>query len=585
MKVWMGNAPGLRSTANQGLTLEVRDPNGTHRRITLGQPPLVIGRSAEAQIRLDSSAVSRQHSELAVDAEGRWHIRDLGSRNGTRVNGHVVKDQILAPGDQLEIGNFLLSLLLPTDGPARGPDLAPFLHPVQGTRTGVILSDAGGHFSTLNDLESPKVAAAHLTTLNELSQKFMLSPDPRERALTLCRMMVSPPFFGQWAMLLRLSRKHPEQAPEPLCDPQCASMDYRPNQTPYVSRSLLRAVAHKSQAVLASNSPGGAAGPMAGNIEMSISPHVMTLAAIACPLRQDDQTLDLLYVTLPPQYGSGEWLALTSLAAKQYQQAEAAWHARKQAEAHAALEQELDRARAIQFGLVPQKRALDKHRAAGLDVAIGFVPSQSVGGDYADVLAMKDGRMLLTVADVCGHGLAAAMVTASVHTLVHAGVRAGLNLQNLVEGINEHLCETLPGDSFVTMIAVAVDLETGALQCINAGHPAPLVIGADGQVRELQSEENLPLGVDALQLEVQIGQLDLGELLTLYSDGLSEQLDETEKMLETAGLMAKIREICAASTLCADAAALELSRMLDQRQGGRPAQDDRTFLLARRLNA
>ena len=91
---------------------------------------------------------------------------------------------------------------------------------------------------------------------------------------------------------------------------------------------------------MASNlSNSNAAGPQGQSaIEMSIAPSLMTVAAVACPLHDDGASTDLLYAILPPQYGTGEWLALASLAAKQYQQAEQVWRARAQSEEHAALE-------------------------------------------------------------------------------------------------------------------------------------------------------------------------------------------------------------------------------------------------------
>jgi serine phosphatase RsbU (regulator of sigma subunit) len=395
-------------------------------------------------------------------------------------------------------------------------------------------------------------------------------------------MMVSAPFHGLWAMLLRISKEHPELEPEPLCEPQSGPAPGLSGSTPYVSRTLIRAVTQAGDAVLAGNVSLGSAG-VPGNIEMSISPNVMALAAIACPVRQDEQSIDLLYLTLPPMYGTGEWLALASLTAKQYQQAEAAWEARKRAETHAVLQHELERATAIQKRLVPTKAALDKHRASGLDLAIGFVPSQWVGGDYVDALAMKDGRVLLVVADVCGHGLAAALVAAGVHTLVHACVRAGLSLHDMTESLNEHLCETLPGDAFVTMVGVAIDPRTGGIEYVNAGHPPPLVAGPGGVLRQLPCGQNPPLGMDRIPIERTTDQLPKGQLLLLYSDGLTEQVDDLGEMLCTEGLEDEMRFICGKKAVSAQLAADDLTRLLDGRQGKRPPDDDRTFVVAWRV--
>ena len=72
-----------------------------------------------------------------------------------------------------------------------------------------------------------------------------------------------------------------------------------------------------------------------------MSRDVMALWVVACPLRVEEQMMNLLYVTLPPDFGSVEWLGLIALAAEVYQQAESAWEARRHAQAHAAIEREL----------------------------------------------------------------------------------------------------------------------------------------------------------------------------------------------------------------------------------------------------
>src|SRR6185369_11461397 len=141
------------------------------------------------------------------------------------------------------------------------------------------------------------------------------------------------------------------------------------------------------------------------SVDLTMSRDVMALWVVACLLRAprpDSDELDALYVTLPPECGSVEWLSLIQLATEVYAQSELAWTARKHAEANFAIERELETARQIQQGLVPKK--LDFAR---LDVTVGFEPCKWVGGDYVDAMLMPDGRILLAVADVCGKGLQA----------------------------------------------------------------------------------------------------------------------------------------------------------------------------------
>lgn len=561
--------------------VEVRDGN-TVRRVPLAGTRLVVGRAPDTQIHLDNASVSRQHAELYRDPFGRWWVRDMKSRNGTLINGQRVTEQVLAAGDVVQVGACSLTVPLPTTDSSRGP-----CGPASSHGTGVLMTEAEtGTISTLKELEPPRIAASHLTTLSVLSEQLLGTADPARRSEAMCKLMVGEEFHATSAVVVRLLKADPDSPPELLCEPVHNAAGYRNMiqggpQAPYLSRSLLKAVRATGEPAMASNlynSPGlGNLGTAA--VEMSISPSIMAAAAVACPVHNDDAQLDVLYAVLPPQYGTGEWLALASLAARHYQHAEQAWRARAAAEAHVALERELQRARQIQMRLVPREPCV-----AGLDLAVGFTPCRWVGGDYVDVVPMKDGRTLLTVADVCGKGLAAALVSSSLHTMVHGGIAAGLDLLGLMRTLNAYLSTTLPGESFVTMVAVAIDPAAGVVECVNAGHPPPLVVNPGQAPRELHSGENLPLACDPTEeMQSHTYELAPGGLLALYTDGLTEQTDAAGELLGMNGLTAWIGDICAARATTAAAAADALTQRSEALRGSRPPDDDRTFLLARRV--
>jgi serine phosphatase RsbU (regulator of sigma subunit) len=308
--------------------------------------------------------------------------------------------------------------------------------------------------------------------------------------------------------------------------------------------------------------------------EISLSPDVMSISTIACPVRSDDQTLDILYVILPPLFGTGEWLALASLATKQYQQAEMMLAAQN----HALIERELQRAREIQQKLVPKDMAID-----GLELAIGFKPCRWVGGDYVDVISTSDGRTLLIVADVCGKGMGAALLAASLHSAFRVAVRSAMPLADLMRHLNEHLCQMLASQSFVTMVCVLIDPKTGQLECVNAGHPPAMLLRSDGQVRMLQMAENFPMGVQNDLLTSQSEAILPGEMLVMFTDGLSDLTDAAGHRLGTDAFKDRLKELYQShhSQPATDLGS-KLTEVLDSLEGSQMAQDDRTFLLARR---
>ena len=549
--------------APAGDVLEIRGPDGRTTQRPLADGRLAIGRTATVEVQLDSDRVSRRHADLFRDPFGRWWIRDLGSRNGTRVNGVRAAERVIAPGDRVEIGGFVLRLRRAASAAA----------PHETTQTVVASHEDSGAVQALGQLKAPMVAASHLSTLLAFGQQLLEVEDAAARLELLCGLMVDAEFGGGWAAAVRVPAGG-EAGPLHLVGEPAAGPGWR-GGTPHLSKTLLGAVQSRGEPVLASNLPPG---PV--NVRLSIAADALAMSALACPLRRDAGAMDVLYVVLPPEFGTGEWLALASLAVEQLHQADAAWTARREAQVHAAIEGELAQARKIQMRLIPRDP-----RVAGLDVAIGFEPCRWVGGDYVDVVATPAGATLLTVADTCGKGLQAALVAASVHSLVHAGVRAGLGLGDLMVSMNEHLMEYLPEGSFVTMVAVLVDPASGSIETVNAGHPPALILESGDRVRWLPAATHLPLGVAPSAFEAQREHIAAGQMLALFTDGLTDLVaaaTEGER-LGTERLADLLRDAYASQGEGhAAGVAQAMAVRLDAFRGDLLPDDDQTFLLARR---
>jgi len=545
--------------------LEIRLGDAPSVRRPLAESHIVIGRAPGVQLTLDHYTVSRRHAELFCDPFGRWWIRDLGSTNGTLVNDERINEKVLRPGDRIGIGDYTVEFQLP----ARAPRLA---------------TDSGGiHFEEdkptairkLGELEPPRIAAKHLFTLMDLSRRLLSIEEPSERFDALCQLMVREDFHGSMALALRLrdngtltilSGPHRPFYLQGLRRDDAQS-------PPYISRRVLAAVQETREPVLAGNLVSDSA-----TVELTMSRDVMALWVVCCPLRTDDQQLSLLYVTLPPDFGSVEWLGLIALASEVFQQAESAWEARRHAQEHAAIERELQMAHQIQRQLVPKSRDF-----RGLDVTIGFEPCRWVGGDYVDIVPMPDGRVLLAVADVCGKGMQAALVCSSVHTMIRATVDAGRGVTGMMDRLNDYLCEYLPEHSFVTMVAVALDPVTGTLECVNAGHPPVLVANSEGRIRQLQNAVNPALGMGPVPMEAHQSVLAAGEVLVMYTDGLTELRNSSKQMLGEQQLGAGFGRLCSTDVgKPVSIIAEKLTQLLEEFRGDQLPEDDQAFLLARR---
>jgi phosphoserine phosphatase RsbU/P len=583
----------------QTIQLDVSDGSGrTPSRLALSGRHLLIGRSPDAQVHLDRATVSRRHAEITCDPFRRWWVRDLGSRNHTYVNGQLVEEHPLRPGDSLGVGEFTLRVVSLADAPTP-VSVAPAPHQQEWATTCVSVAvepaGTGQDVSRLTEMVPPRIAASHVSALNEFGQQLLRTDAPQERLALLCRLMVRREFHGRWAATLRV-RKDQAGAPtagsaarsQPdafgsgagsgavaLC-PTAAAEGWE-NRPMYVSQSVLKALLEKEDPVLASNLP--ALHNDAAAAQISISPAQMAIAALAAPIRADDGVLDLLYVVMPPECGTGEWLALAALATKQYQQAEEVWAGRAQREAHVAVERELAQARQIQMRLVPTPPSVP-----GLDLAVGFKPCRWVGGDYVDIVRAADGRLLLTLADVCGKGLSAAMLASSLHTTIRMAVRTGLDLPSLARNLNEHLLETMRNQTFVTMVCALLEPATGRVEFVNAGHPPPMILDGAGGLRELCAEPNFPLGIVAGETFAPCqDQLRAGDLLVFYSDGITDVTNPEGEHLGTEGLREQLRTLWSAgAALPAAELAERFNRALDAVQAESLPMDDRTFLMVKK---
>ena len=558
-------------TGVEAVWLDVADTDSDeHTRHETDGEHVVFGRTSGADITLPSPRVSRRHAELLRDPFGRWWLRDLGSRNGTRLNDVDVNEAIVSDGDRIGLGPFEVTVRGITTGANDATQ------PIDQTAALSIVDIDEPAISHLKDAAPAKIDTTHIASLREFGDAIAELDEPRERLNALCALLVRYDFPARTAMVVRIDRAQPDQPPKVLCEPQAMSDTDR--ELPYVSRSLVRSVAETGAPAIAVM--GGARGD-AGVIEMSIAPDSgQAMAACAAPVATRPDTIDVLYATLPAEYASAQWLALVALGAQQYKHVEASLIARKQAEQRAAIERELERASQIQARLVPKNIDIP-----GLEVAIGFEPCRWVGGDYVDVAVNHEDKAVLLLADVTGKGLPAALVASELHAMVHATLRTGADASVIMNTLNAHLCEYLTDGMFATMICIVLDTATGKMLAINAGHPPPVILAPDGSIETLPRGANPPLGVIPEDLTAAESDMPAGSLLVLFSDGLSELERDDGTMLYEPGLadeLAAVYKDSHAGSIEEISAAV--TTHLDGIQGSRLPADDRTYLLARRPN-
>jgi PAS domain S-box-containing protein len=189
---------------------------------------------------------------------------------------------------------------------------------------------------------------------------------------------------------------------------------------------------------------------------------------------------------------------------------------------HALREQqaELLAAEEIQSYLLPKKPP----KLEGFDIEGKCYPAEFAAGDHFDFLFLKSGIFVPIIGDVCGHGVASAILMASLHAHLRSLIETHTDLCEMVRRANSILTKSSPDERFVTLLAVAIDLTNRSLSYVRCGHPPGLVMNAEGEVTLRMELGNLPLGVlpevDYQQSEPH--QLRNGDVVVLLTDGILE---------------------------------------------------------------
>jgi serine phosphatase RsbU (regulator of sigma subunit) len=184
---------------------------------------------------------------------------------------------------------------------------------------------------------------------------------------------------------------------------------------------------------------------------------------------------------------------------------------------------EMASAAVIQRALLPKIDAFAA--ASGLDVAAAMTPARDVGGDFFDLVRLADGRVAVGVGDVCGKGVPAALFMGITKTLIRINLRETPNLPGAIVKANAHLVHNNAAELFATLLYAAFDPRSGEVEYCSCGHLPALMRRAGGAV-EILPAGGLPVGLfDHLKMSVRRAAMREGDLLFLYTDGVTEALD------------------------------------------------------------
>jgi sigma-B regulation protein RsbU (phosphoserine phosphatase) len=237
----------------------------------------------------------------------------------------------------------------------------------------------------------------------------------------------------------------------------------------------------------------------------------------------------------------------------------------------------LDQAAEIQRRLLPEEAP----KVPGVDLAGYNAACRTVGGDYYDFLTYPDGRVAMLVGDVAGKGMPAALLMSSLQARVQVLFDDPTNLAALVTRLNRIIVANCPANRFISFFIGVLDPKTDEMTYVNAGHNPPLLVHRGGVVERLEGTGLLLGIVAAAKYEQRTCRLDQGDVVVLFSDGVTEACrPEVDEEFGEDRLAATLAELSCDS---AQSIIESINQRVHEFTGGCPPADDITLVVARRV--
>lgn len=508
--------------------LRIERGTGAPREIALDLDELTIGRGLGNDLHFGNPWLSRLHARIIRRAEEHFLV-DLGSRNGTYLNGQRISavERRLSDGDVIALREIRLRYLNPAGSLAVAESQEPLSthgtvlissdelvfdrYRAGQTQVGTAQGETDGLLLALTGAASALITHYPLDELVELVMGLIIDAIPAERG----------------AILLR--------SPTDAADLKIKAVyGYGGDEEVRISRTITQEVIENQKAVLTVDAQ---ADDRFGRAESIMMQGIRSI--ICVPLWNNRDVIGMLYLDhrLSDQAFSENELRLAGLLANM---------AAVKIENAVLLEEQLEKKRMeeqlavgakIQRGLLPSANPC----LAGYDICGVNQSCYEIGGDYYDFITREDGKLALVIADVAGKGVGAALLMAVLQASLRALIPNMPDPAALVHQLNRVLIENSPANKFATLFYAELDPETHRVEYVSGGHN-PTLLCADGVVRELESTGPIVGLVPGVEFESRCFTLPPNGTLLLYTDGITEIMDESGDEFGTERLAALLAE-------------------------------------------
>ncbi len=540
----------------------VRAPGQPPRRFEHARESLTIGRSARNDLVIEDPSLSRGHARLELVGDG-YILEDLGSLNGSFINGHAIQGRHpVRAGDRVQLGNVVLEL---DPGRPSGVVIEGKEQDLKGPSTLVIRATdlrSSGPVAHIGKEPEPGWSDA-IQLVEEITLDLLREHTVEEYLDRLMERLFSVLRPDRGAILLR--------NPEGDLVPVLTRSSGKETQIK-ISRTLVESAVERREALLI-NDPS-LDPKLAGAASLRISGASTVMVA---PLEHEGDVMGLLYLDAKPLRGSFSREDLRLAASLAHVAAAKILQARllEEVQKKKVMEREFALAREIQQRLLPAEAPVLK----GWELRGMNQPSRHVSGDLFGFWPRPDGKLYAVIADVAGKGIGPGLLMASLQAIMEVLSRSQLPTGELAEELSQILHRHTTANRYVTCFLVLLDPERGVAQFTNAGHNPALLFRSDGSIEALESH-GLPL---AMFPENRYGQderpMKAGDLMVLYTDGITEAAGPGGEEMELAGLRALLSPF---RTHPLPDLEQRIEEALDTFTAGAPPSDDRTLVFIRR---
>jgi sigma-B regulation protein RsbU (phosphoserine phosphatase) len=516
----------------------------------------IMGRHPQCEVVFDNAAISRQHAQI-LEGHGSFYIEDLRSRNGTFVNGEEVDGRVpLKHGDQLRICDVVLKF----DEFHEDTNAAPFIPPTDDS-----VDDDPPTVETLDESrifilpEPSSVEPAFdassvrrkIASGRGDDQRVVIKPDVKLKAiLEITRALgrelsieqVLPKMLGTLFNIF----PHADQAFVLLQEADSDKLKVKATraragaeaEAVAVSMTVVRYVMQTGESILSENLSDDS------RFNKSTALQRMQVKSMMCvPLVNEEElpigVIQIVTRDADREFNDDDLDLMESLAS---QASLAIQNARLHEEAleRRALERDLEFATQVQMGFLPKSRPKIKNYA----FSDYYEAAERVGGDYFDYVQLPSGKLAVTIGDVAGKGMPAALLMARLYSATRYQLLSHESAGQAVTWLNSEIASSGLGHRFITFLTIVIDPIQDLLTIVNAGHLTPLLRRADGSVEGIGKEESgLPLGIlsDTIYKEITIP-IRPGEMMVAFTDGVTEAMDAEKKIYGRRRLEALLTE-------------------------------------------